>query len=186
MKRQLAFGLGVGLLVNLAHANTISIFDLDGVALTEGKSKNAVQYSASCVGSTCMEGFFIDSLTGLSVDSATGYLISSADPANELDFLNGLLDDNEPALTHVNQVDIAANSFTTDRQYFSIKQSTFTAYFLNTTGGEITVQFDPTTFSHYTEYELSAVPLPPAATLFGSAMGLIGLLGWRNRKQAAA
>jgi hypothetical protein len=34
--------------------------------------------------------------------------------------------------------------------------------------------------------EGSEVPIPPAVALFASGLGLMGLLGWRRKKQAAA
>jgi hypothetical protein len=182
----LRIGLGVAalLVAQGAFANKISIIDLAGDPITAGKSPGATQYFASCgVPSTnCMEAFVGDPAT-LSTTLGTGYALNE-NPTGEQAFLNGLLADvGLPAVSSVDKTDVAGTSFTTNREYFSIKQSTWTVFFKNISGESITVSFGPNAYSHHTEYG-SPVPLPAAAWLFLSALGVFGFMGARRNKES--
>lgn len=172
-----------------ASANTIQIFDIDGNGIfTSGK--NPEQYTVSCAGvGICVKGFYeVQGSTSLELNQyfATGYELSNS--GHEIDDLNALLTTlPAPTVTYENQVDVAASSFTTNRQYFSIKKAQWTAFFVNESAGYINVSFDPKEFSHYTEYgetvgDVPAVPIPAAAWLFGSVVLGAGLTARRRRK----
>ena len=83
------------------------------------------------------------------------------------------------------KIDGERSTFTTNREYFWIKQGLWTAYFRNANPGQdITVLFrdkdgNAVNFSHY---GVAGVPIPAAFILFGS--GLVGL-GWLARRQRA-
>ncbi len=179
----------IGLFVGTAQANTVFIYDLLGDPIYEGNPDNLKHYNASCTpeAEICIKGFFgIPAV--LSEDSATGYEVGDASAENELAFLNGLLDDlGLEQETQALQYDSPAQSFTTDLEYFSIKQEDWTAYFVNMSGGSVTVEFETTNFSHWTGYgdpvPSDPIPIPAAAWLFGSA--LIGFVGIARRKKNA-
>ena len=183
------------LLATTAQASTIYIVNLTGSPITNGGGANVQQYTASCSSTNCIQGFFSnnnpDSNTPavLSDSTATGYSIGDSSENNELAFLNSLLGSLTPPKS-VNQVGTNSGSgsaFTTSAEYFSIKQQTWTAYFKNTSGGSITVEFNPVEFSHYTEYgnQVTSVPIPAAAWLFGSSLlGMIGI-GFRRKPEPA-
>ena len=120
----------------------------------------------------------------MSTTQGTGYALTNAAPTTQRAFLNDLLGDvGLPAVRTVDKTDIAGRSFTTNREYFSIKQSTWTVFFKNISGQSITVGFGPNAYSHYTEYG-SPVPLPAAVWLFLSALGVFGFMGTRRKKEA--
>ena len=126
--------------------------------------------------------------TTLSMSLALDFPLNG-DPTAELAKLNELLDGFNPArpqVNYVNKTDTAGKGFTTDRQYFSIKQATEIWYFENTSGGSLTVELgtDTNNYSHWTEYGVvSPVPVPAAVWLFGTA--LFGLVGFSKRRKAA-
>lgn len=182
--------LSVGVVANGVQANTLTLFNVAGTALSSGDHR----YSVSCVGAgTCIQGFFgtaLNSSNQLSGSKATGYGIGSANEKNELAKLNQLLAGLAPTVASVvlgTPNSGAGYRFTTDREYFSIKQSNWTAYFKNTSGGSVTVNFaaggEKRNYSHFTTYGsvVTPVPLPAAAWLFGSA--LLGFLGVDSRRR---
>lgn len=196
--KNLAFGLVAGLLVNLVQANTVNIVDISGAALAPG---SGIQYTSSCDDLTtdiCIQSFLGTSLTDvtLNLNQATGFELGKSSEATQLDTLNTLLSASSlDEVTYINKIDVAGSSFTTNQEYFSIKQSKWTAFFMNKTSGFVTIQFNPNNFSHYTEHGEPVLPavslpvplpaLPVAAPLFGSAIGIIVLLAWlRNKKTA--
>jgi len=111
----------------------------------------------------------------------------SSNAADELVRLNELLALFVPerdAVTHVNKTEGEGFGFSTSLQYFSIKKSTELWYFENKSGGAVTVNLlgDADSYSHWTEYGTpSAVPVPAAAWLFGTA--LIGFVGMSRRRK---
>ena len=137
------------------------------------------------------EGFIIGATPpafSLSTSDAIDFPLNG-DPDDELAKLNellaGLATPRDP-VTYVNKTDLGGNGFTTDRQYFSIKQATEIWYFENTSGGSLTVELGTNTndYSHWTEYgPVSAVPVPAAVWLFGTA--LIGFVGMSRRTKVA-
>jgi hypothetical protein len=172
-----ALAFVVGVTSTGVSANTITMANYNGGAGT-------VDCTLSCLG-------FIDDPTmaapnkkSLSSTDATDYTTANSDESTELAKLNallGLLDPARSPVTFVDKTDAAGGGFTTDRQYFSIKQSTKIYYFENTSGGILTVALaDANDYSHYTEYgPVSADPVPAAAWLFGTA--LIGFIGFSRR-----
>lgn len=165
-------------------ASVIYLEDIDGTPIELGGGPNKEQISVSCtLAGDCINGF-LGSPATLSTTKGTGYSLNE-NPDGELAFLNNLLADiGESSVTFVNKPgDGENNSFTTDRQYFSVKKQTWTAFFVNLSGGSVTVNFDPENFSHYTEYgELAAVPIPAAAWMFGSVLLGAGVMAKRRRK----
>jgi len=167
-------------IASFTHANTIDITsDWNGDTITKG----GAPWSASCsVAGTepCMQG-----LTGPSASwsttMASGYQ-NNGNPASELAILNTLLGNTGNDLI-VGTTDIigAGSSFSADYQYFAIKQSNYVMFFENLSGAALDVDF-VNEFSHVTGFggPLSAVPLPAAAWLFGSA--LLALAGVKRRK----
>ncbi|MFN2200426.1 MAG: VPLPA-CTERM sorting domain-containing protein [Caldilineaceae bacterium] len=183
----------LAVLATTAQANTISVVDLSGNPIGIGGGPNFKQFTATCSppNDVCIQGFLGDpaaldpAITSNSLDgSTTGYKGVGSSDAKELGFLNDLLKDlGEPEVTYYNKVDQPLSEFTTNRLYFLIKKSAWTAFFKNTSGGSVTVSFDPDTFSHYAEMG-SVVPIPAAAWLFGSA--LLGMVGIGYRRRASA
>ena len=124
----------------------------------------------------------------LSMSDAIDFPLNG-NPTDELAKLNellaGLATPRDP-VSYVNKTDLGGNTFTTDRRYFSIKQATLIWYFENTSGGSLTVDLgtDTNNYSHWTEYgPVSAVPVPAAVWLFGTA--LIGFVGISRRRKVA-
>jgi hypothetical protein len=167
-----ALAFVVGVTSTGVSANTITMANYNGGAGT-------VDCTLSC------EGFIGTTPSfSLSTTDAIDFFLNG-NPDAELAKLNELLAGLAPPrdpVNFVNKTDLAGNGFTTDRQYFSIKQSTEIWYFENTSGGSLTVALGTNTnnYSHWTEYgPPSAVPVPAAAWLFGTA--LIGFIGFSRR-----
>jgi hypothetical protein len=119
------------------------------------------------------------------------YSTANSDVATELALLNTLLGNSgENLIEGATKYNIALQSFTTDAEYFSIKQGSWIVYFWNDTGEDLKVNFllngKSATFSHYTEYGggggVNEIPLPGAVWLFGSA--LLGFVSWSRRRAA--
>lgn len=174
-----ALALAAGLLSSAAQANTISIL---GTGFT-------IDCSPFCQG-------FVGSPAALSDTQATAYVFSPHNPATETAYLNGLIGEYNlgagpdlptVALADTVKTDSPGYGFTTDRLYFSVKKSTWTAFFYNSSGSVLDVAFGPIGaslddgYSHYTEYG-PAVPVPAAVWLFGS--GLVGLATLGRRRRA--
>jgi hypothetical protein len=179
--RKIALGLFVGAIaLGMAStgvsANTITMEDYNG-----GNGTDTLECTLSC------EGFIIGGTPpayALSMTDAIDFAGVGNNEADELAKLNellaGLASPRAPVI-YVNKDDNAGGGFTTDRQYFSIKQAQQTFYFENTSGGTLTVDLGTANdYSHWTEYgAVSAVPVPAAAWLFGTA--LIGFIGFSRR-----
>ena len=171
-----------------ASANTITMDDYNG------SGGNTV----SCNGTD--SGACLGFVGAFSVGPPTSGLISlddanaddypkngSSDADAELARLNELLALFNPArdaVTYVNKTDGDGSGFSTSLQYFSIKKANELWFFENKTGGAVTVNLlrDTDDYSHWTEYGTpSAVPVPAAAWLFGTA--LIGFVGMSRRRK---
>jgi hypothetical protein len=167
----------VGVTSTGVSANTITMENYNSGAGT-------VECSLSWVGFV----FGTPSSYSLSMADAIDFPLNG-NPDDELAKLNELLAGLAPPrdpVNYVNKTDLGGNSFTTVRQYFSIKQSTEIWYFENTSGGSLTVDLGTNTndYSHWTEYgPVSAVPVPAAVWLFGTA--LIGFVGMSRRTKVA-
>jgi len=185
MKKSIVYAasLVVSIIAGAAHANQVWIIDEKGdPQITPGSGG---QYNITC-SDTCY-GVVGSGTTGAldtSADpnyNATAYAFS--DPPNEYIFLNELLSTN---FTGQVKIDLSpgTTSFVIPWEYFSIKQGTWTAFFQNASGSQITVNTlrgeDPVTLSHYT----GMVPLPGAVWLFGSA--LLGVIALGRRRRLAA
>ena len=200
-----AFGTSMVLLAAAsASANTVNIVDpTTDVNLSLGSE----DIEASCTTSSepCIVGWWESATetfdnwdystnspdnganTPVNAYNATAFALPGNSSAEEqtdlLNMLLGLTDTPDEIATGT-KTDFSGGdeeapaSFTTDRQYFSIKKQDWIAYFLNTSGGEVTVTLSPEAFSNCTEYGPTVVPLPAAAWLFLS--GLAGLFGWRR------
>ena len=169
------FVISACLLAMNANANTITLAGYKG-------SSSDMTCAPDCNG-------FIGSSSGtisLSTTNAAGY-DKAGSPTAELAKLNALLaqfDSAQDPVSFVNKIDESASTFTTNRQYFSIKKSKNLWFFENSTGGDLTITALGSDWSHATEYgslSVSAVPLPAAAWLFGSA--LLGLIAVAKRKR---
>ena len=165
----------VGVTSTGVSANTITMANYNGGAGT-------FECTLSCL------GFNGTGPTSLSMSAAIDFP-GNDNPDDELAKLNELLAGLAPArdpVNYVNKTDLEGNGFTTDRQYFSIKQASLIWYFENTSGGSLTVDLgtDTNNYSHWTEYgPVSAVPVPAAVWLFGTA--LIGFVGISRRRKVA-
>jgi hypothetical protein len=165
----------VGVTSTGVSANTITMANYNG-----GNGTDTLECTLSC------EGFIIGAAPAdyaLSTTDAIDFAGVNSDAA-ELAKLNELLAGLDPArapVTYYNKDDNAGGGFTTDRQYFSIKQAQQSFYFENTSGGTLTVDLGTANdYSHWAEYgAVSAVPVPAAAWLFGTA--LIGFIGFSRR-----
>lgn len=178
----------------VASANTITMENYNG-------GTGQVVCTQSCagfIGATVTETgngnntvLTVSGTTTLSYTLAEDYP-KQGQPEDEKALLNLLLAAFAPpraAVSFVNKVDGSGNSFTTSRQYFSIKQATEIFFFENLSGGSVNVALTSSTnnYSHYTEYGsiitgVPDVPLPAAAWLFGSA--LLGLVAVARRRAA--
>jgi hypothetical protein len=165
----------VGVTSTGVSANTITMENYNGGAGT-------VECTLSCL------GFNEIGPTSLSMSAAID-LPLNGNPDDELAKLNellaGLATPRDPVI-FVNKTDLGGNGFTTDRQYFSIKQADLIWYFENTSGGSLTIDLgtDTNDYSHWTEYgPVSVVPVPAAVWLFGTA--LIGFVGMSRRRKVA-
>jgi hypothetical protein len=177
--RKIALGLFVGAIaLGMAStgvsANTITMANYNG-----GNGTDTLECTLSC------EGFVGTGPYSLSTTNAIDFAGVGSSEAAELAKLNELLaglDSGARApVSHVFKDDNGGGGFTTNRQYFSIKQGTDIWYFENTSGGTLTVDLGTNNdYSHWTEYgPMSAVPVPAAAWLFGTA--LIGFIGFSRR-----
>ena len=125
----------VGVTSTGVSANTITMANYNSGAGT-------VDCTLSC------EGFIVGATPpsfSLSMSDAIDFPLNG-NPDDELAKLNELLAGLDPArdpVTYVNKTDLGGNGFTTDRQYFSIKQATEIWYFENTSGGSLTVESCP-------------------------------------------
>jgi hypothetical protein len=173
-----ALAFVVGVTSTGVSANTITMANYNSGVGT-------VDCTLSC------EGFIVGATPpafSLSTSDAIDFPLngnSDAELAKLNELLAGLATPRDP-VTYVNKDDNAGGGFTTDRQYFSIKQSTEIWYFENTSGGTLTVALGTNTnnYSHWTEYgPVSAVPVPAAVWLFGTA--LIGFVGVSRRRKVA-
>lgn len=207
--KSLAAVLVTGLVATGVQANTISIFGTDGTAINNGANGQYVVWSTGS-----FEGFFDSTPTttlggaALSSAKATGYDIKgnlaatptanstglkNANPDTELKGLQVIL--SLPTLGDGTTNSASLNTFTASQEYFSIKQQNWIAYFKNTSGGALTINFGyagtngntAVNFSHSNQYGPTAkpspapVPIPAAAWLFGSALLGIGGVGARRR-----
>ena len=188
--KTLMVGLGLALVSQLSYANSVAIILEDGSNYQVG----GVDYTVSCTGSSdpCMVGYFSPDgaypTVGAVVEdasdpyTATGFGVTPSSTENELAFLNDILSVTEPAAAPVTtavKTNVAGTGFTTAYDYFSIKQSGWTAYFKRAASGPITITTS-SGYSHYTEY--GEVPLPASAPLFALALAGLGLVS-RRRKQ---
>jgi hypothetical protein len=171
-----ALAFVVGVTSTGVSANTITMANYNG-----GNGTDTLECTLSC------EGFIIGGTPpayALSMTDAIDFPLNG-NPDDELAKLNELLAGLDPArdpVIYVNKDDNGGSSFTTDRQYFSIKQATEIWFFENTSGGTLTVDLGANTndYSHWTEYgPMSAVPVPASVWLFGTA--LIGFIGFSRR-----
>ena len=171
-----ALAFVVGVTSTGVSANTITMENYNG-------GGNTVDCTTSCLG-------FIIVVTpppyDLSMTDASAFTTSNSNATTELAKLNlllaGLASPRAPVALSTVTKDGAGSSFTTDRQYFSIKKSQEIFYFENTSGGTVTVALTGPTepYSHWTEYgAVSAVPVPASVWLFGTA--LIGFIGFSRR-----
>jgi hypothetical protein len=172
-----------------ASANTINMADYNGSGDTV--SCNGLD-SGACLGfvGAFSVGPPTSGLISLDDANADDYPQNgSSNATEELARLNELLAlfnpaRNPPLVTHVNKTDGDGSGFSTSLQYFSIKKANELWYFENTSGGAVTVNLlgDADDYSHWTEYGTpSAVPIPAAAWLFGTA--LIGFVGMSRRRK---
>ena len=154
-----------------ASASTITLDGYNG-------SNDDINCAPSCLAFTGPNPGLIE----LSATEADSYP-KAGDPANELELLNELLlqfDPARPTVSTVNKTDVEQKTYTTDLQYFSIKKGKSLWFFENTSGGVVTVTALGDAWSHSTEYGPTVVPLPAAAWLFGSA--LLGLASVKRKK----
>jgi len=132
---------------------------------------------------------FIGTYPGGPIDTSSSLANAypqAGNPESEKDRLNELLLLFAPPRATVNYFGdpdsgAAGFGFTTDRQYFAIKQARDLFFFENKSGGELTVALTQGTaeYSHWTEFGPVAVPVPAAIWLFGTA--LIGFIGFSRR-----
>jgi hypothetical protein len=174
--------LMVGGVSTKLSANTITMANYTG-------GVGDVTCTPLCLG---FVGVFPDDPQGeisLSLTDAQDYnKPGSSNETVQLGLLNDLLGLFDPARASVSYVaktddedpGFTGNSFTTNRQYFSIKQATEMWFFENLSGGTVTVNLENNTenFSNWTEYG-AVVPVPAAFWLFGTA--LIGFIGFSRR-----
>ena len=115
---------------------------------------------------------------------------SEADELTELNVLLALFNPPKPAVMGATKLAdlITGRSFITDKEFFSIKKGSQqsgggTWYFANNTGSALTVALAPgnDTYSLWTEYGKTVVPVPAAVWLFGS--GLLGLIAVARRSK---
>jgi len=182
-----AFALASG----ISSANVVEII---GNGTTGDLLPPPGDYTVQCSVGDCY------GLTGLSLPAwdttanpyeAQVYSTDNSNVATELALLNTLLGNSgENLIEGATKYNFALQSFTTDAEYFSIKQGSWIVYFWNDTGEDLTVNFlldgKSATFSHYTEYGggggVNEIPLPGAVWLFGSA--LLGFVSWSRRRAA--
>ena len=180
----ITFSVSACLLSMTAQANQI---ELDGYP---GKSVFDIDCSPSC------EGFFVGSSPSdltLSVTDASAYTAVWWEP-KQLAALNALLlqiDPDGSPVTFVEKTIGLEDDFTTNREYFSLYKWNDGGklwFFKNTSGGELDISALGPDWGHRTEYGIeygavSAVPVPAAAWLFGSA--LLAMLTVARRKNVS-
>ena len=125
--------------------------------------------------------------------NAQAYKLSNSSTATELAKLNAILGGaGFSPVTSVYKPPAAENTSTwsTNKEYFSIKIGQQTTFYKNMTTGTLDLAFLRTdggersvNWSHLTEYG-DPVPLPGAVWLFGSA--LVGLVALNRRRRLAA
>ena len=167
--------LAASLLAGAAQASVITLLD----------NNLGATVSATCSTEPCLLGITGPTTnTAYSTTQATRYP-QQGNPTAELAFLNDLLGPgiNEGPVTYVEKDVGAASTWTIDRTYFSVKQSTYLWYMKNNSGVPLTITWSPGQFSHLTEYG-DPIPLPGAVWLFGSA--LVGLVALNRRRRLAA
>jgi hypothetical protein len=174
----ITFSVSACLLSMTAHANQI---ELDGYP---GKSVFDIDCSPSC------EGFFVDSSPSdltLSVTDASAYTAvwTESQQLAALNVLLSQLDTTRTPATYANKTIGPASTFTTNQHYLSLYKWNGSGklwFFENTSGGDLTVTALGPDWAHSTEYgAVSAVPVPAAAWLFGSA--LLAILTVARRKK---
>ena len=172
----LLLSMGSGLLGGNLYANTI---DALGIGPDTGEA------DVTCNGPVDLacSGFLGDPAT-LDWSEATAYP-KQGNPDSELAYLNLLLQDIGAApVSSVDKTDVEGNSFTTTREYFSIKKATYLWFFRNETGGALEVTWGQEAYSHWTEYGDEVVDAPEPSSLALLAMGWVGLLLTRSRRRA--
>lgn len=168
-------------LIQPAEANTVYIMDTNGDLRTEGPDR----YSASCgaMADSCLSGISVfNGIVG--VNSWIGTALPDLGSENDLAVLNGLLAEaGRDSVDSVNHVYAAGNSFSSDSEYFAITNTDWTVFFYNMSGSELTVNFGPTGFSRWAEFDStpSAVPIPAAIWHFGAAMLGLTMIARRGR-----
>ena len=169
----------------LGQANIIYLVDEAGepqLSPPESEQADRTQYfvdATSCAeGSICIQGL-LGTPVVLSDTLSTARTNAGDTEAQQLTYLTGLgVTLGDP--TFAERTDGNPTSITTVREYFSVTQGDWVAFFKNVSGGTVTVTFDRP-LSNYTEFG-AEVPIPAAFILFGS--GLVGL-GWLARRQRA-
>lgn len=179
-----SIALVVVLWVSHVNANIITLDEYPG-----GLTKITCDTCKGFIGGPST--LFPEELATLSDFNASRYELKNSGDQTERNYLNFLLKDiPEPMISTSTQY-APSDSIVVNSLFFSIKQAGGGNsgggywFFKNTSGGSLTVAFDPAdaVYSHLTEYGPTAVPVPAAVWLFGSA--LLSLVGFK-RKQAKA
>lgn len=173
------------------HAATITVTYV-GTGLSPPNGNYEIDCSGNCQGLFSASAPTVSSGAGSWADTtASGFNVSPSNESAELAALNTLLGlSGGSAISGVDKTDGDGSTFTTNREYFAIKQGTGTIFFKNTSGGSLTIVFknadgSSAQYSHYTEFG-SVVPIPAAAWLFGSALLGIAGLGYRRKLNTQA
>ena len=182
--------LFISISVGASRANTILVEDVLG---------NDLGFLASSDVAVQFLGFVGAAPTGplaTSATNATGFVLANSGVATEATTLNAIAGTSfigsDVTQRDVGQVpDLTSIDITAG--YFSFKVGRYTAFFQNLLNSPLVLNLEydeiggnpGSGFSHLSEYGLTPVPLPAALPLFGGALGLIGLLGWRRKRIAA-